>query len=249
MALKYRIAALNEVDAKHQDLYVADGDKGFVLQVEGAKAEEEFTKVMNALTKERSDHKLKAAELRDVKVQLDEALASAKTIEELANNADASKADLAKLRQTLATLEREKVSLTEGKQELEGKLGAYETKERRAALHLAVGEACKKMAMRPEAVEDACLQAETLFNFTDGAIVVKNTSAPYADPQGWLASVRASKTHWWPESSGAGATGSGSGSGGANPWKKDQFNLTEQGTISREQPKLAAQLKKQAGIL
>lgn len=43
--------------------------------------------------------------------------------------------------------------------------------------------------------------------------------------------------------------GGGAGGGGqANPWKKDTYNLTEQGRILREKPELAKQLKAAAGI-
>ena len=49
----------------------------------------------------------------------------------------------------------------------------------------------------------------------------------------------------------SGAPG-GAGGGGtnsqANPWKKETFNLTEQGRILRENPELAKQLKVAAGI-
>jgi len=48
-------------------------------------------------------------------------------------------------------------------------------------------------------------------------------------------------------SSGGGAGGSNNGGGAANnPWKKDTLNLTEQGKIVKENPTLAAQLKKAA---
>lgn len=50
---------------------------------------------------------------------------------------------------------------------------------------------------------------------------------------------------------GNGAPGGGNGSkvtGQVNPWKKETFNLTEQGRILRENPELAKQLKVAAGI-
>lgn len=47
---------------------------------------------------------------------------------------------------------------------------------------------------------------------------------------------------------GGGANGSGRGSGGAvkNPWKKETFNLTEQGRLIRENPDLAQRLRAEA---
>lgn len=47
---------------------------------------------------------------------------------------------------------------------------------------------------------------------------------------------------------GAGSSTSGKGTGQANPWRKDTFNLTEQGRIIRENPALAAKLKAEAGV-
>ena len=52
-----------------------------------------------------------------------------------------------------------------------------------------------------------------------------------------------------------GANGSGStpsqgsgGSGTVNPWKKESFNLTQQGRLMRENPTLAASMKAAAGV-
>ncbi|WP_270167570.1 phage scaffolding protein [Paenibacillus sp. SYP-B4298] len=48
-----------------------------------------------------------------------------------------------------------------------------------------------------------------------------------------------------PEGSGGGGTG---GAGAVNPWKKETFNLTEQGRLLRDNPDLAKQFKAAAGI-
>lgn len=45
-----------------------------------------------------------------------------------------------------------------------------------------------------------------------------------------------------------GARPPGEGDSGKNPWKKETRNLTEQGRITREDPALAARLKKEAGL-
>ena len=42
--------------------------------------------------------------------------------------------------------------------------------------------------------------------------------------------------------------GSGGGSGGVNPWKKDTRNITNQAKLVKENPTLAAQFKKAAGV-
>lgn len=46
---------------------------------------------------------------------------------------------------------------------------------------------------------------------------------------------------------GGGATGSERGGGGANPWRADQWNVTEQGRVYKEDPAKAERLAKAAG--
>lgn len=43
-------------------------------------------------------------------------------------------------------------------------------------------------------------------------------------------------------------TNTGGGAGGANPWKADTKNVTEQARLNKENPTLAAQMKKAAGV-
>ena len=42
--------------------------------------------------------------------------------------------------------------------------------------------------------------------------------------------------------------GGGGGSGGVNPWKKDTRNVTQQAKLNKDNPALAAQMKKAAGV-
>jgi len=57
--------------------------------------------------------------------------------------------------------------------------------------------------------------------------------------------------HLFEESRGAGAGGSsggGSTQGGANPWKKESLNLTEQARIMKADPTGARRMAAQAGV-
>ena len=47
---------------------------------------------------------------------------------------------------------------------------------------------------------------------------------------------------------GSGTNPPGAGTGEANPWKKDNWNLTQQGKILREDPAKATRMKAEAGI-
>jgi hypothetical protein len=68
-----------------------------------------------------------------------------------------------------------------------------------------------------------------------------------------LTELKGKKPHWFkPADDGGGSGGIPPQAGGkpaatVNPWKKDTFNLTEQGRILRESPDLAAKLMGQAG--
>lgn len=62
----------------------------------------------------------------------------------------------------------------------------------------------------------------------------------------WQQNIQKAVEEKFKESGRAPNSGGGGGSGQTNPWKKDTFNLTEQGRIIRENPELARQLQAQA---
>jgi hypothetical protein len=65
----------------------------------------------------------------------------------------------------------------------------------------------------------------------------------------WLRSEEAKAFIPASGNNGTGAQNQGGGGGGGlkNPWAKDTFNLTEQGTILKSDPALAKRLKAAAG--
>lgn len=62
----------------------------------------------------------------------------------------------------------------------------------------------------------------------------------------WQQNIQKAVEEKFKESGRAPNSGGGGGSGQTNPWKKDTFNLTEQGRIIRENPELAKQMMAQA---
>jgi hypothetical protein len=62
----------------------------------------------------------------------------------------------------------------------------------------------------------------------------------------WQQNIQKAVEEKFRESGRAPNSGGGGGSGQTNPWKKETFNLTEQGRLLRDNPELARQLMAQA---
>lgn len=62
----------------------------------------------------------------------------------------------------------------------------------------------------------------------------------------WQQNIQKAVEEKFKESGRTPPAGGGGGSGQTNPWKKDTFNLTEQGRIIRDNPELARQMMAQA---
>ena len=72
----------------------------------------------------------------------------------------------------------------------------------------------------------------------------------YLSPQEWAKELVQSAPHLFVSSVGGGANGSGTGKvSGDNPWLKENFNLTKQGQIMKDDPSLAKRLSGEAGIV
>lgn len=85
-------------------------------------------------------------------------------------------------------------------------------------------------------LEDVKLDGETLIGLNDQLEALKETDGYlFQDEQK-------------PQFSGIQPTDGSKPPQGYNPWKKDNFNLTEQGKIFKENPELARSLMSQAGI-
>jgi hypothetical protein len=67
----------------------------------------------------------------------------------------------------------------------------------------------------------------------------------------WVDGLVAEAPHLFEPSSGGGASSNGSGGvgliGHRNPWKRETWNFTEQCRLVRDNPTMAAQVKKAAG--
>lgn len=259
MGLKTAVDKIDEVDEKYRDLYTEKDGKFLLTGVDGMKTQEDINKLQGALVKERNDHKQARDKLSawgDHKP--DEVLAQLDRIPEL-EAAAAGKLDETKIngivetrvRQKLAPVERERDQLRTQLGEKDKTIEGFTKKERTRAIHDAVRTAASSAKVRPEAMDDALMLAERVFDVDDnGSVVTKDNVGvtPGVQPSVWLTELQSKRPHWWGESVSGGAPGNRSGSGtGNNPFTHEHWNLTEQGRILKENRSKAEQLAKSAG--
>lgn len=156
-----------------------------------------------------------------------------------------------RLNTATAPLKRDLDKATKALGEKDKLIEDYTTKERSRTIQDSVREAVGKLqGFQSAAVEDALLYAERMLEINDeGKVLTKDGVGvtPGVDPAVWLSDMQAKKPHWWGPTSGGGAGGNRNGSGGgANPWSKDNWNMTEQGKMYKENPQRAEQMAKAA---
>jgi hypothetical protein len=240
-------------------LYRQVGEKWCIISAGEIKTSEDVTRVQEGLRKEREDHKAtkrKLAQFNDM--DPDEVLEKLDRIEEL-EAAAAGKIDESKINEMVETriksktapLERHIQKLTQEKGELESQVGEFQGKERRRTIHDHIRKAATAAKIRDTAVDDALLVGENVFEVDEsGRVVTKDGVGvtPGVEAAVWLTEVRQTRPHWWPESHGVGARGGDGGNGsGANPFTKENWNLTEQGRLIKQDRARAEQMAKSAG--
>lgn len=265
--LKAIIAKLDDVEEAYRGLYKAEGDK-FVLQVEGMKTQTDIDRLTTSLTKERGEHE-------KTKTALTTAQAAAKLFEGVdANELPAKLERLAQLEATagqtptqkqidesvanrvaaelkvktgplerqIATLSSELGNFKKTNEELTGTItsGKIETQLRSEAT---------KVGMLGPAIDDFVALSVKGFQLDDKG---KAITADGLDVATFVGDQKKARPFLWAAGNGAGGNGNnGNGvNGGKNPFKKGaDFNLTEQGRITRESPDVAKQLQIEAGAV
>lgn len=260
MKLKTVMDNLDEVDSSFHSLYTEKNGKFVLTGIEGVKTQEDIDSVTRALNNEKAAHKktkekfsvLGDRDIEEVVSLLDkipelEAAAKGGNDQEKINELVE-----AKIRTKLAPLERERDQLKKRIEESENVIAQFNAKERQRSIHDAVRSAATSAKVLPEALEDALMLAERVFDVDESGSVVTRDSVgvtPGIDPAVWLTEIQQKRPHWWAPSQGGGSRGSNvNGAGGAmNPWSKEGWNMTEQGKVYRENPQRAEQLAKSAG--
>jgi hypothetical protein len=260
MKLKPVVDNLDDVNSAFHELYTERGGKYEFTGVEGMKTQADVERVQTALAKERADHKTVKDQLASITAgrKPEEVVALLDKLPEL-EAAAAGKVDDEKLngivevriKSRLAPLERElgqvKTTLAEKDQIIDG----FTKKDKTRMIHDAVRLAATGAKILPEALEDAILLADRIFEVDDaGKVVAKDNVGvtPGIDPSVWFTDLQPKRPHWWGASFGGGAGGNRQGQSGAvNPWTHEHWNMTEQGKIYSASADRANQLAKQAG--
>jgi hypothetical protein len=257
--LKIIIDSLDAVDDAYHSLYTEKDGKFELTGVEGLKTEADISRLNTALVKEREAHKstkekysiLGSNDPHDILAKLDR-------IPELeaaaAGNLDDTKINdivETRIKSRIAPLERTIQVLTNEKTELTSINDKYVEKDRTLAIHSAIREAATKAGVKSEAIEDALLLGERVFELTqEGSVIAKENSGftQGSDPAMWFSDLQNKRPHWWGETSGGGAGGNRGGfQGQNNPWSDAHWNLTEQGKILNLSASRAEKMAEAAG--
>jgi hypothetical protein len=235
----------------------ADATAIITKEMEGLKPQDEFDRVFESLRKERNDHKGAREKLAKFNgLNADEIFTKLDRIEELeaaAGGIDTSKIEdmvNIRLKQHTGPLERE-LSLKNAEiDEYKTRIEIDEKKNTDRVITDSLRAAATKANVTPTAVDDIMIIGKLLFDVNESGQVVARDSVgitPGIAPDVWLIESKSTKTHWWPQSQGAGATGGQFGGGVDNPWSKERWNMTAQSAVYRENPDKASQLAKSAG--
>jgi hypothetical protein len=258
MALKAILDSIDDLPDAVKSEYVEKNGK-FELQVEGMKTEADVARVAEALRKEKNDFSafktqfapLAGKKIEDVVAQLDripelEAAAAGK-LDETA----IEKMVEGRIKGRVAPLEREVGQLKATVAEKDKVIDEFTGKEKTRTIHDAVRKAATVAKVVPEALEDALILAERHFELDDSGRVVTKDGLPVTagiQPEAWFTDLQATRKHWWGPNIGGGAGGNRGGGGPAdNPFTHENWNMTKQGQLVRENPAKAEQLARSAG--
>lgn len=246
------------IPAVVRHLYKEAGGKYVLITAGEIKTVQDVANVQEGLRKEREDHKETKGKLAKFNnLNPEEVLQKLDKYDEL--EAQAGKVDddkinaivESRIKTKTAPLERTVSQLTAERDELKGTVTEFETKEIRRAIHDDVRKAALQAKVRDTAVDDVLLISESLFMKDEtGKIVTRDKVGvtPGISAEVWLTEAKNTRPHWWPDSQGTGARGGQGGPGGVtNPFTNENWNLTEQGKIQKENPDKANQLAKAAG--
>ena len=266
MALKAILASLEGLDEHVAALYTPRGDKfelGVEIEgVEGIKTFTDFSRLNEALRKERTDHKAikeRYAPLGERKVE--EIVALYDRLPELEAAAAGTKIDDAmiqglvegRIKSKLAPIERDLLTVREQNAQLQTTVQGYQAKEVQRTIGDAVRGAAAATKVVETALEDAIMLGERVLTIDEnGKVVTKDNvgCTPGISAEVWLNEMQTKRPHWWGPSAGGGAGGSQGRSGtqfATNPWSAEGWNLTQQGQIYTENPAKADQMARSAG--
>lgn len=239
--------------------FYVERDGKFHLQVTGLPAQGDVTRLQTALTTERAAHNtlkdrvklLGERRIEDVVVELERI----PELEATQGQIDEEKVNTlveARIKARLGPVERERDNLKGQVTEKDKAIEGFTAKERTRTIHDRVREDAVKAKVLPEAIDDALLNADRIFEVDDAGNVVTRDNVgvtPGIAPSVWLTDVQKTRPHWWGPSQGGGAGGNRGGGGDTNknPFTHESWNLTEQGALVQADRAKADQMAKAAG--
>lgn len=256
VSLNINYNSIDEVPENFRSLYSEQDGKAVLSRVVGLKTQDDVNNVQEALRKEREDHKAARGILSKFgEREVDDILADLDRIPALEAAAKGStnidEQIAGRLQQETAPLKRDLEKVNDENKTLRQQVEQYQLKETQRTITDNVVKYATSSKALPEAVDDIAFIAMSIFETNEsGQVVAKNGIpgvTPGISPEVWLTELKRNKPFYWPQSKGAGAGAGEGGQGGNNPWHKDNWNMTEQGRIVRENRTKADQLAAQAG--
>jgi hypothetical protein len=251
MQLKYKLKSKEEVPAELAAAYV-ERDGAFILDVEGAVEKSRFDEFRNSnLTLQNQVRELNQ---KFEGIDADKARGLLQKQQELEDANLVKSGDVEKLiEKRLSGIQGQLGAERDRASKLEAKLADIQINQ--AAL-----AAATKRGLRATAVPDLLNRARGAFKIVEGTAVAvdgeqirlgKDGITPVTFDE-WIDQLAVDASHLFESNTGGGASSNASGGaalthGTKNPWKQETWNFTEQSRIARDNPALAAQLKRAAG--
>lgn len=262
MKLKLAYTSQDDIPEAFRDLYTESDGTFKLTGIDGLISNDDLAAAKRNTEAEREAHKKTKARLRHFVDMSDEQLTEATNkldrFEEL-EAAAGGKLDDDKINDMVekrinsrtAPLERQIATLTSELDESRAETSGLKKDKTTRSIQDDVRAAATKLKLLPEAVDDAFMLADRVFEVTEeGTVVTKDNVGvtPGIGAEVWLTDLKEKRPHWWPTSSGGGAQPGGGGVGsGNNPWGAKTWNLTAQGQQFRADPAKATQLAQAAG--
>lgn len=252
--IKAKYASEDEVPEQHKELYEERQGEWILVNIEGIDTEGNVHRLTTANTKLRTENNTLKNQLEafngkkpEEVLTMTERIAELEAQVEAGGKPDEDKVNSlveARIKTRIGPLERDLKKAQEeaaASSKLVGELQGTITKSK---ITDAVSRAGTKAKVVPSAMEDVLALSGGIFEVVDvegkEKVVTRDGVGvtPGLEPDAYFVEVAPVKTHWFPGSQGAGANG-GKGSvpgiNGNNPWSRENWNLTEQGRIMRDQ--------------
>lgn len=275
MKLKLKYEKQDEIPTGFEELYEEKDSSWLLVGIEGMKTQKDVDAVKGALDKERKarseaegklkkfeklsdkdpDDLLKAMEeVEDLRAQLEEAGKGSGKSGGGKSDEEVDRAVRLKTSQLQRDLEKAQNALTAKQKELEAvqaQAGELSGRIKRSTVEGELSKAAAALKTRSEALPDVLLHRDVFELDEDGKTVRTRENVgvtPGLSPADWLADMKSTRPHWWPESVGGGANGGdGKRAGGDNPFAKGNANVSKAMALAKADPAKALTLAKQAG--